>query len=232
MGATPTYLVAAVTLTGEETLEWIEDLAQGIKHEANSCGAVVVGGDLARGALKVIAMTALGEVENSITRTGAQVGDLIYISSLPGWSAAGLASIELAEFNDLQQYAVDEFCAPTVDYVMAVAFANKGAHSMCDISDALIIQAQQLADASGVQFVFEPQNFEKDGEFAQLQELASAGGIDIWQWIFAGGEDHVFLATGKDLPGLCVGVVKAGSGVLGLEMKKAPDIWRHFNKKD
>jgi thiamine-monophosphate kinase len=229
MGATPTYLVAAVTLTGEETLEWIEDLAQGIKHEANSCGAVVVGGDLARGALKVIAMTALGEVENSITRTGAQVGDSIYISSLPGWSAAGLASIELAEFNDLQQYAVDEFCAPTVDYVMAVAFANKGAHSMCDISDALIIQAQQLADASGVQFAFEPQSFENDGEFAQLKELAAVADCDIWQWIFAGGEDHVFLATGKDLPGLCVGVVKEGSGVVGLEMKKAPDSWRHFN---
>jgi thiamine-monophosphate kinase len=51
----------------------------------------------------------------------------------------------------------------------------------------------------------------------------------VWQWIFAGGEDHVFLATGKDLPGLCVGVVKEGSGVSGLEMKKAPDTWRHFS---
>jgi thiamine-monophosphate kinase len=229
MGAMPTYLVAAVTLTGEETLEWIEELAQGIKQEANSCGAVVVGGDLARGPLKVIAMTALGEVKNPITRAGAQVGDSIYLSSLPGWSAAGLASIEKAEHSDLQRYAVDEFCAPTVDYSMAVAFANTGAHSMCDISDALVIQAQQLAEASGVQFVFDPQSFEKDGEFAQLKEISVAMGCDIWQWIFAGGEDHVFLATGKDLPGLCVGVVKVGSGVLGLEMKKAPETWRHFN---
>jgi len=229
MGAMPTYLVAAVTLTGEETLEWIEELAQGIKQEANSCGAVVVGGDLARGPLKVIAMTALGEVKNPITRAGAQVGDSIYLSSLPGWSAAGLASIEKAEHSDLQRYAVDEFCAPTVDYSKAVAFANTGAHSMCDISDALVIQAQQLAEASGVQFVFDPQSFEKDGEFAQLKEISVAMGCDIWQWIFAGGEDHVFLATGKDLPGLCVGVVKVGSGVLGLEMKKAPETWRHFN---
>ncbi len=229
MGAMPTYLVAAVTLTGEETLEWIEELAQGIKHEANSCGAVVVGGDLARGPLKVIAMTALGEVKNPITRAGAQVGDSIYLSSLPGWSAAGLASIEKAEHSDLQRYAVDEFCAPTVDYSLAVAFTNTGAHSMCDISDALVIQAQQLAEASGVQFVFDPQSFEKDGEFAQLKEISVAMGCDIWQWIFAGGEDHVFLATGKDLPGLCVGVVKEGSGVLGLEMKKAPETWRHFN---
>ena len=229
MGATPTYLVVAVTLSGEESMEWISELAQGIKHEASSCGAVVVGGDLARGAIKVISMTALGEVEMAVTRSGAQVGDSIYVSSLPGWSAAGLSCIEKSELSDLESYAVEEFCSPTLDYSMAVAFANKGAHAMCDVSDALVIQAHQLADASGVQLVFDAQRFKTSEEFAQLSELAEASGVDVWQWIFAGGEDHVFLATGKDLPGLCVGVVKEGSGVLGLEMKKAPDTWRHFS---
>ena len=229
MGATPTYLVAAVTLTGEESMEWILELAQGIKHEASSCGAVVVGGDLARGPVKVISMSALGEVEKAVTRSGAQVGDSIYLSSLPGGSAAGLAAIEKPELSDLESYAVEEFCAPTLDYSMAVAFANKGAHAMCDISDALVIQAEQLAQASSVQLVFDSQSFMTSEEFAQLSELADASGADVWQWIFAGGEDHVFLATGRDLPGLCVGAVKEGSGVIGLEMKKAPDTWRHFS---
>ena len=229
MGAAPTYLVAAVTLTGEESMEWILELAQGIKHEASSCGAVVVGGDLARGPVKVISMSALGEVEKAVTRSGAQVGDSIYLSSLPGWSAAGLAAIEKAELSDLESYATEEFCAPTLDYSMAVAFANKGAHAMCDISDALVIQAEQLAQASSVQLVFDSQSFKASEEFAQLSELADVSGADVWQWIFAGGEDHVFLATGKDLPGLCVGLVKEGSGVIGLEMKKAPDTWRHFS---
>ena len=229
MGATPTYLVVAVTLSGEESMEWISELAQGIKHEASSCGAVVVGGDLARGAIKVISMSALGEVEKAVTRSGAQVGDSIYLSSLPGWSAAGLSCIEKSELSDLESYAVEEFCSPTLDYSMAVAFANNGAHAMCDVSDALVIQADQLAQASGVQLVFDAEAFKTSEEFAQLSELAEASGVDVWQWIFAGGEDHVFLATGKDLPGLCVGVVKEGSGVLGLEMKKAPDTWRHFS---
>ena len=229
MGATPTYLVAAVTLSGDETMEWISELAQGIKHEASSCGAVVVGGDLARGAIKVISMSALGEVDKAVTRSGAQVGDSIYVSSLPGWSAAGLSCIEKSELNDLESYAVEEFCSPTLDYSMAVAFAHKGAHAMCDVSDALVIQAEQLAQASGVQLVFDAEAFKTSEEFAQLSELAEASGVDVWQWIFAGGEDHVFLATGKDLPGLCVGVVKTGSGVIGLEMKKAPDTWRHFS---
>ena len=229
MGATPSYLVVAVTLSGEESMEWVSELAQGIKHEARSCGAVVVGGDLARGAIKVISMSALGEVEKAVTRSGAQVGDSIYVSSLPGWSAAGLSFIEKSELSDLESYAVEEFCSPTLDYSMAVAFAHKGAHAMCDVSDALVIQAEQLAQASGVQLIFDSEAFKASEEFAQLSELAEASGRDVWQWIFAGGEDHVFLAVGKDLPGLCVGVVKAGSGVIGLEMKKAPDTWRHFS---
>jgi thiamine-monophosphate kinase len=59
--------------------------------------------------------------------------------------------------------------------------------------------------------------------------LADSNGIDVWQWIFAGGEDHVFLATGIDLDGFRIGTVVPGSGVTGAEMKKAPDTWRHFN---
>jgi len=51
----------------------------------------------------------------------------------------------------------------------------------------------------------------------------------VWQWILAGGEDHVFLATGQELEGFRIGSVQAGSGVVGAEMKKAPDTWRHFN---
>ena len=229
MGARPTYLVVAVTLTGQESIEWITELAEGIKHEASSCGAIVVGGDLTRGAIKVISITALGDVDRAITRSGATAGDSIFLSSLPGWSAAGLASIECDEPSDVQSYAIGEFCAPTVDYAMAQAMASAGASAMCDISDALIIQAQQLADACGVGLIFDKKLFESDPEFAQIKELAQALEVDLWQWIFAGGEDHVFLATGKNLPGLRVGEVTTGSGIKGLEMKKAPDIWRHFN---
>jgi thiamine-monophosphate kinase len=229
MGGSPRYLVAAVTLTGQEAMEWIEELAEGIAHEARSCGAFVVGGDLAKGPCIVISMTAIGEVDNPITRSGAQVGDSIYISSLPGWSAAGLLIIEKDLDDDLAVHAVSEYNAPTVDYVSAIQFSNNRAHSMCDVSDALIIQAEQLAQASGVALKFDQELIAQHPEFVTLKELAESQEADVWQWIFAGGEDHVFLATGNDLDGFCIGTVVEGVGVLGAEMKKAPDIWRHFN---
>ena len=228
MGGSPRFLVAAVTLTGDETMEWIEELAEGIAHEASSCGAYVVGGDLAKGPCKSIAITAIGQIDLAITRSGAQAGDSIYISSLPGWSAAGLAIIEKDLENDIAVHAVAEFSAPTVDYSAAVQFSNGKATSMCDISDALIIQAGQLAMASGVQFSIDKELISNHPEFGTLSELAESEGVDVWQWIVAGGEDHVFLATGRDLEGFCIGSVQSGTGVIGVEMKKAPDTWRHF----
>ena len=39
------YLLVAATLTGNESIDWIRDLAQGIQDQASEAGAVVVGGD-------------------------------------------------------------------------------------------------------------------------------------------------------------------------------------------
>jgi thiamine-monophosphate kinase len=239
MGGLPQYLVVALTLTGDESVDWIEELAQGIAHEGNSCGAVVVGGDLAKGKNKSISITAIGNVQSPIKRSGAQVGDGIFLSSLPGWSAAGLAILqssitsgsELISDSDFANHAVSEFSAPTVDYVEAVAFASSGAHSLTDISDAFVIQAKQMADASKVTFEIDQELITKNVEFESLKELADSRGIDVWQWIFAGGEDHVFLATGENLNGFKVGrVIEVidGQSLTGVEMKKAPDAWRHF----
>lgn len=229
MGGSPRYLVAAVTLTGGESMQWIEELAEGIAHEAASCGAFVVGGDLAKGPCISLAITAIGETNRPISRSGAQVGDSIYISSLPGWSAAGLAVIEKDLDNDLAVHAISEFRAPTVDYTSAVQFSNSKANSFCDISDALIIQAEQIAKASGVCLSFDKDLIATHPEFDSLRELAEEVQADVWQWIVAGGEDHVFLATGKELDGFCIGTVIEGAGVTGVEMKKAPETWRHFN---
>ena len=228
MGGSPRYLVAAVTLTGKESTEWIEELAEGIAHEASSCGAFVVGGDLAKGPCISISITAIGQIDTAITRSGAQVGDSIYISSLPGWSAAGLSIIEKDLDGDIAVHAVSEFSAPTVDYSAAVQFSNGKASSMCDVSDALVIQAEQVARASGVHFAIDKELIRSHPEFVTLSELAESVGEDVWQWILAGGEDHVFLATGKVLGGFCIGLVQEGAGVSGVEMKKAPDTWRHF----
>ena len=227
MGATCDYLVAAVTLTGTEDLTWIEQLARGMKAEADRAGALIVGGDIARSSVITIAMTAVGRSDAPILRSGARAGDDIFISSLTGWSAAGLAllSKEKPPTGPTATKAISEFSAPTLDYELDFSQAS----ALCDISDSLLIQAQQLAAASGVCLHFETELIQGVGEFVELAQLAIATGADVWDWVLGGGEDHVFLATGKDLPGVRVGRVMSGSGISGIEMKKAPVSWSHFN---
>jgi thiamine-monophosphate kinase len=226
MGARCDYLVAAVSLTGSEELSWIENLARGMKAEADKANAVIVGGDIARAPSITIAMTAIGSTSHPILRSGAQIGDGIFLSSLPGWSAAGLNLLthELATTSEMSKKAISEFRAPTLDYEIDFSSAT----SMSDISDSLIVQATQMAAASGSSFALDTELISRAPEFSELNSLAQEVNIDVWNWILGGGEDHVFLATGANLPGLRIGKIIEGSGISGLEMKKAPVSWSHF----
>jgi thiamine-monophosphate kinase len=226
MGATCDYLVAAVSLTGTEELAWIENLARGMKDEADRAGAAIVGGDIARSTVITIAMTAVGHTAQPILRSGARVGDGIFVSSLPGWSAAGLELLtkEISINLAVADKALSEFSAPSLDYQVDYLKST----SMADISDSLLIQAQQVAEASGVCFNLDTELIARCAEFKELNDLAQEIDSDIWGWILAGGEDHVLLATGKDLPGIRIGKVVEGSGISGVEIKKAPVSWSHF----
>jgi thiamine-monophosphate kinase len=229
MGAKPTFLVVAVSLTGNEDLEWIEKLAKGIAFEANLVGAAVVGGDLAKGAAVTIAITALGEVADPILRSGAQVGDQIYLSNLPGWSRAGLTILEkgLAVESESAKRAVAAFRAPTLNYAYAANLAR--ATAMSDVSDSLMTQAEQMSAASNVQFNLDFNLFKAATDFEELLTLSEEIGIPIAELLLGGGEDHVFLATGQYLSGLLIGQVSAGTGLTVLGNEKAPETWRHFN---
>lgn len=226
MGAEPDFLLVAVGLTGSEEMNWIEDLARGIKFESELAGLHIIGGDISRSEKIVISMTAVGHCDKAITRSGAQVGDGIYLSSLTGWSAAGLAILQSSSgvTSSLGNLAVQEFKSPTIDY----SFDSSLATAMCDVSDSIVEQGKQIADASGVQLLFKESMFTESAEFADLQSIANDLYISIWQWIFAGGEDHVLLATGKDLPGLRIGDVIKGSGVSGVPSGVETSAWRHF----
>ncbi len=227
MGGKCDFLTASVALTGGETLQWIESLARGMKHEADLAGALIVGGDIARGPKVVISMTAVGNSPSPILRSGARVGDGIYLSSLTGWSAAGLELLtrEISINSATAEKALSEFSAPTLDY--SIDFL--GATAMADVSDSVLVQAEQIADASGVQLALDQDLISAAPEFNELSELATELNADVMQWILAGGEDHVLLATGANLPGVRIGSVVAGSGITGVEMKMAPVSWSHFS---
>lgn len=229
MGGSPKYLTVAMAATGNEELQWMLDVARGIAHEAHIVGAQVIGGDLSRSEKIIISITAIGECQNPILRSGAKVGDKIYISSLSGWSAAGLLALQQNQRGELFDFAISEHQAPSVDYDNAEQMAQS-ANSLCDVSDSLLIQSQQLADASGVQLEIDAELFENHPDFIALNEVANALKVSVFDLILSGGEDHVFLATGEEMRGLQIGRVLAGNGVRLLHVANPQTSWQHFRR--
>lgn len=92
MGAHPLGITVALSLSPQTPWHWVESLYQGMNDCLKSFHTSIVGGDLTRGEVSAIAITALGEVkpEQKILRSTAQIGDLIVITGNHGLSRAGL----------------------------------------------------------------------------------------------------------------------------------------------
>jgi len=190
MGGRPEYLLVSAALPKSITVEEVEELALGIADEAALVGASVVGGDLASSEKIVISISAFGAVGRPILRSGAKVGDQVVVSKLPGESAAGLEYLKRGVLDSSSAHHRH----PTVDYQSAQAISAI-AHSMIDVSDGLVSELSHLASASGVGIAIERDLLASSSDYADLARVAADLGVDVWQWVLHGGEDHIFLAT-------------------------------------
>ena len=230
MGAVPKYLLVAAAISEINNAEIVLELAKGIRSVADRFEVSVIGGDLSKSEKMMLSITALGDISgNPITRSGAKVGDLIYLSSLTGLSAAGLAI--LSRGLDRPRYVVDAHLNPKL---VAPDKLIKYATSMCDISDGLTTDALHIASASSVNLNLSKELIAKSPDFKDLSELATELNEDVFDWILSGGEDHFFLATvnktnaNSDL-GIEIGRVEPGDGKLlldGVELKNSG--YQHF----
>ena len=230
MGATPKYLLVAAAITEVNNSQMVSELAKGIRSVADKFEVAVIGGDLSRAEKMSLSITALGEIsEKPITRSGAKVGDIVYVSALPGLSAAGLAI--LTRGLDRPRYVVE---APLNPKLSAPNKLIQVATSMCDISDGLVTDASHIASASTVRINLSKNKLVSGSDFKDLAELAVELGEQVFDWILTGGEDHFFLATvdpkyaGDEL-GLEIGVVEAGGGEVLLDGEKIQKAgYQHF----
>jgi thiamine-monophosphate kinase len=230
MGAIPKYLLVAAGISELNNSETVTELAKGIRSVADKFEVTVIGGDLSKSEKMTLSITALGELSDQpILRSGARVGDLIYLSSLTGLSAAGLAILNRE--LDRPRYVVEAHLNPKL---VAPEKLIKVATSMCDVSDGLATDAAHLSYASNVNFNLSKDLISQAADFKDLAELAKELNEDVFDWILTGGEDHFFLATvGKENEsnelGIQIGSVGKGEGKLlldGVEIIKTG--YQHF----
>ncbi|MCY3884760.1 MAG: thiamine-phosphate kinase [Gammaproteobacteria bacterium] len=154
MGARPRYLTIALT-TESIDKSWLLAFADGVRACCEETGTIVVGGNLAKGP-KSIAITALGSVLSgrSIARSGADVGDDIWLTGAVGASVVALKRLRLPIDGTLEEFMkirdVDAIARyflpiPRVDFAsLLIEFAS----SATDVSDGLACELSQLSSAS------------------------------------------------------------------------------------
>lgn len=216
MGAVPTSLVVGFGGPADLPVAWAVSCAAGIREEATSAGAALVGGDVVQAPVVVVSVTALGDLGGRppVLRSGARPGDVIAIAGRFGWAAAGLALLSRGFRSP--KVLVDAHRFPLPPYAAGPLAATAGATSMIDLSDGLLADAGHVASASGVTLSLDTSGWQVP---EPLQAAASAYNVDPREWMLTGGDDHALLATFPS-----AGVVPDGFTLIGVVQAGEPGV--------
>jgi len=147
MGARPRWMTLSLTLPAADP-DWLQGFARGLCDAAAEHGVALVGGDTTSGTEIVVSVQITGDVEagRAILRSGARVGDRIYVTGNVGDRAAGLQLLQSKSHDDTLSRAFLRPCA-RVEYGQRLTGIASAA---IDVSDGLLGDLQKLLAASGV----------------------------------------------------------------------------------
>ena len=198
-GGAPLALVWSICTPSSWASEDFEALSLGFATVCEHAGARVVGGNLCvrPGGLEVH-VTAFGTpINGGAQRSGAQVGDSIYVTGLLGERALGYLapSPETRALRHRWRAHLSE----------SLHLMNWGyVRAMMDISDGLLLDGARLAQASGVRLHF----FKDALPVSDLCRALSPNLSAAW----SGGEDYILLFTAPEgqSPPPEIGAVRIG----------------------
>lgn len=195
MAARPTGYLLSIAIprdiNGVES--WIGKFAKGLAQDQETFGIKLWGGDTVSTPGPItISITAIGEVEEElcVTRSGAEVGDDIYVSGTLGDASAGLAVIEENLDSSAYKFLVDRYYLPTPQLKVSAKLASV-VTSMMDISDGLIGDIAHICRHSKVGALIERRKIPISAEFGNLLETKS----DYSDLCWSGGDDYELLFT-------------------------------------
>lgn len=217
MGARPLGLVVSTALPRDLPAAWATELTEGIRAEAELCGAQLVGGDITSGEKIAVVCTVFGDLEGRtpVLRSGALPGQVVAFIGNLGMAEAGLTVLRRGFRSP--SAVVNAHRVPSPPYGQGVVASEAGAGAMIDCSDGLVADLRHVAEASGVTIAIETDTL----AVAEPQRTVAAaiGGADPLDFILRGGDDHALLATfdpGRVPPGWTV--------IGGVAASEAPDV--------
>ncbi len=152
MGAAPWRYMINLHLPHETPDDYVAAFAAALKTEQEAFDMVLVGGDSTFGGTHVHAsMTLLGLAETTHSRSGAKLGDDVYVSGVIGEGARALQLIEnnITVSERERETLLARYYTPTPRLALGQALIGI-ATSVIDVSDGLIGDLSHIARSSDV----------------------------------------------------------------------------------
>lgn len=252
MGGRPEYVLLNIAVNKDTTMTFVDRLFDGVKSAMNLYNIILIGGDLSSTNIMTLSATLIGYAKKCITRSGASIGDKIYVTGNLGDSACGLELLkrikrpvsleknsELRILNSkLLEFGLSwKLVGPLLRrHLLPEARDPKRfiqhATAMIDISDGLLIDLSRLCDESKVGARIYIKNIPLS---SRLKKAASYLGISPIKLALSGGEDYELLFTAppdKKVRGICIGeIIKSDRVIIdrtGKETNFTPEGFQHF----
>jgi thiamine-monophosphate kinase len=227
MGAEPHSFLLSLTLPSVDE-QWLQEFSEALWQLIQRYRISLAGGNLSKGSLS-ISMTAIGKLpaNTAVRRSGAKVGDDIYVSGTLGDAARGL---ELVKQGNYENYLADRYCEPSPR--LSTGMALRGiASSMIDLSDGLFGDLNHVCQASGKGAVIEARRLPISDELR-----ASAGRASAVRMALFSGDDYELcftaapamrskvkaVATETGVPLTRIGGIREGSEVVAVDRDGVP----------
>lgn len=191
MGATPLAATLALTLPSADQV-WIKSFSQGLGAALRDCQLSLIGGDTTQGPLCIsVQVHGLLPNEKSLLRSGAQIGDSIFVSGCLGDAAAALALFSQQLHTDTagQEYLQQRFYRPQPRLALGQALLSV-ASSAIDISDGLLADLGHITARSGVAARIYSERLPLSRVLSAHPDRAQA-----FSWALAGGDDYELCFT-------------------------------------
>ncbi|HEV7699721.1 MAG TPA: thiamine-phosphate kinase [Pyrinomonadaceae bacterium] len=242
MGGNPTFALLSIAV--DEKLwktDFLDRFYAGWQQLATKFDVELVGGDVSRtsGPL-VIDSTVLGEVSRgkAILRSGAKVGDAIYVSGTLGSAAAGLAVLQKGRSSDPKTTTFLLSQLEPIPHVgLGKLIRSKGlGSSAIDLSDGLSSDLMHICRMNRVGAAIEADRLPIDPDISNIfgaepaLEMALHGGEDF-QLLFTGDQERISAAA---IPGISrIGVITSKAETIDLKVegvitKLQQHGYRHF----
>lgn len=192
MGGTPAYAILSLGIPGHLDSKLIDEFYRGFNALAKQFGVALIGGDTNVAKSLIIAVCVIGHPPlRPVCRSGAKVGDDVYVTGTLGDSALGLKLLRQkrsgAKRNSIAQLLARHH-QPTPQLAVGALLARRHlATAMIDVSDGLLQDLGHICRASNTGAVIWTQQLPLSPAYREL------AGTDGTVYALSGGEDYELL---------------------------------------